>query len=600
VRRKLAAILMADIAGYSRLMGEDEVRTLADFKACLKAVIRPAIANHSGRLIKTLGDGVLVEFDSAVNAVTCAESLQAGFATRNKGVPESHRLDFRIGINLGDVMLDDDDVFGDGVNVAARIQALAGPGETWVSHSIVQQVHDKVPVQFEDMGERSAKNLKHPVRVFRSGAAAPAARTAPPPDAKIPSIAVLPFANLSGDPDQQYFSDGITEDVITELSRFRTISVVARNSTQAYRDKGVDPVQIGNELGVQFVVEGSVRKLEDRARITVQLINADSRHHAWAEKYDVAISDLFAVQDEITRSIAATLVPKLEANELELARRHPTRQMRAYDSYLRGKAQFYAAVDSAGMALARKSFEEAAKLDPQFAAPLNFLVRIDNTIAKYSPGSPAVLALRESAHQIALKAASLDDNDAHTHIALAWCHMWRREFEAARKHVEIAARLNPNDADRAMDRGTTLVYLGEPEAAIETMLKGMRLNPYHPDSYLADLAEAYFVARRYRDMVEIAGKIVDPSPQFSAWKAAALAYDGRVDEAREQAKRFVHNMRAVWAGDRRATPAQYVAWMLEFYPFRRREDAEHLVEGLRLAGVETAPVRDQRHRFAPE
>jgi TolB-like protein len=583
---------MADIAGYSRLMGEDEVRTLADFKACLKAVIRPAIANHSGRLIKTLGDGVLAEFDSAVNAVTCAESLQAGFAARNKGVPESHRLDFRIGINLGDVMLDDDDVFGDGVNVAARIQALAAPGETWVSHSIVQQVHDKVPVQFEDMGERSAKNLKHPVRVFRSGAAAPTARMAPPPDAKIPSIAVLPFANLSGDPDQQYFSDGITEDVITELSRFRTISVVARNSTQAYRDKGVDPVQVGNELAVQFVVEGSVRKLEDRARITVQLINADSRRHAWAEKYDVAISDLFAVQDEITRSIAATLVPKLEANELELARRHPTRHMRAYDSYLRGKAQFYAAVDSAGMALARKSFEEAVKLDPQFAAPLNFLVRIDNTIAKYSPGSPAVPALRESARQIALKAASLDDNDAHTHIALAWCHMWRREFEAARKHVEIAARLNPNDADRAMDRGTTLVYLGEPEAAIETMLKGMRLNPYHPDSYLADLAEAYFVARRYRDMVEIAGKIVDPSPQFSAWKAAALAYDGRVDEAREQARQFVRNMRAVWAGDRRATPAQYVAWMLEFYPFRRREDAEHLVEGLRRAGVEAGPVRE--------
>ncbi len=598
MRRKLIAILVADVAGYSAMMGRDEAGTHDEFRRRLKQSIRPIIAANRGRLVKTLGDGFLVEFESAVNAVECAVALQRDMVARNYEVPVERKLRFRIGVNLGDVIQEGKDIIGDGVNVASRIQAIAPPDGILVSATVHQQVAGKTALTFADKGEQALKNIAVPVRVYEvamavhhaealtvSGAVSSAPSPVPSGTRVNPVIAVLPFVNMSAEPDQQYFGDGIAEDLITALSRFRTLSVIARNSSFVYREKATDIKTIAEALGVQFVVEGSVRKLGPRVRITAQLINAETRHHVWADRYDVDVSDIFSVQDDVTQRVAATIVPRIEVEGLEIARRRPTGHPRAYDLYLRGKAAFYAAHDGAAIAEARAHFEEAVTCDPEFAAAYCYLARIDNNLTMYSGAGTSLAPLRERAWAFAKKAAALDDSDPHTQLTLAWCHLWRREFEAARKHLELSAQLNPFDADRAVDRGTTLMYLGEPEAALETMTAGIRLNPLHPDAYFADLAEVYFTARRYDDMLAVAQKIPDPSPRFAGWKAAGLAHAGQMDGARREGERFVRGVKAIWAGDPKAGTAEYVDWLLSFSPFRRDEDLEHLRAGLKAAGL---------------
>jgi TolB-like protein len=591
-RRKLAAILMADVVGYSRLTRLDEPGTLAEVRLRVNEQMRPQIRRHRGKLVKTLGDGVLAEFSSPVDAVQCALALQEASSARNRTQQKEKQLELRIGINLGDVVLEDGDILGDGVNIAARLQTLADPGGIVISHALAQHVKGKLSATLEDLGEKKLKNIPDPVRVYKvllPGAVA--GRPARQEKASAtPSIAVLPFLNMSGDPEQSYFSDGITEDIITELARFRTFQVIARNSSFVYRDKAVDVKQIADELGVEFVVEGSVRKLDERVRITVQVINAETRRHVWADKYDVDLSGIFAVQDDVTRRVVATLVPKIEAEELENARKRPTAHVRAYECYLRGKALYFSGLDAKGRAGAQKFFEEAIALDPQFAAPYCYLARIENNFTMFSAAGVPLEPFRLRAWQYAQKAVALDDSDPHAHFCLAWCHLWRHEFEAARKHLDISMRLNPNDAERAVDRGTTLMYLGEVEAGIESMNLGIRLNPYHPDAFLGDLAEAYFVARRYDDMLKLAEQIRDPSPRFPAWKAAAYAYAGRQEEARHAAEDFVARVRAIWAGDASAGTPQYVAWLLSFSPFRSQADRRHLVEGLKRAGLDTGNI----------
>jgi TolB-like protein/Tfp pilus assembly protein PilF len=400
-----------------------------------------------------------------------------------------------------------------------------------------------------------------------------------------PSLAVLPFENLSGDPAQQYYSDGITEDIITELSRFRTISVIARNSSFLYRDRPTDATQIARDLHVQFVVEGSVRRLEKRVRITVQLVNAETRRQVWGERYDIEQAEIFALQDDVTRRIVATLIPRIEVDALESSRRRPTDQPRAYDCYLQGKALLYAAQDHARVVDARRKFEEAVAIDPQFARPYCYLAKIDNTAFCHTVAGTPLAPLRERAWQFAMRAAALDDSDPRTQLTLAWCHLWRREFEAVRKHLDIAIKLNPNDSEQRIDCGTTLMYLGEPEAGIAVMTAAMQQNPFHPDWYLGDLGEVYFAARMYDSAIALFEKIADPSPLYASWRAAAYAYLGRDADARREAERFTVNMRAIWVGDPSAAPSAFVDWLFLFRPFRRREDADHLVEGLCRAGL---------------
>jgi len=454
-----------------------------------------------------------------------------------------------------------------------------------VSAAVAQHAKGKCSVTFEDLGVRAVKNIPDPVHVFRVAFAADTAHVVWAQEDHKLAIAVLPFANMSGEESQRYFSDGITEDIITELSRFRMLAVVARNSSFIYRDQAVDVKRVGDELHVGFVVEGSVRKLDRRVRITVQLINAETRRHVWADKYDVELEELFDVQDDVVRRVVATLVPRIETEELEIARKRPTTDMRAYDRFLQGRALYYTARSVTELAEAKRHLAQAVELDPLLARAYCYLAAIDHHLVFHQPGDPALAAARERAWYLSTRAVALDGDDPMTHLSMAWCHMWRQEFEPARHHLDIATRLNPNDADRAMDRGTTLVYLGEPEVAVDLMKAAMRLNPFHPDNYLADLAEAHFVARHYDEMLRIAEHIVAPSPKFVAFKAAAFAYVGCFDEARAHAERFVAHMREIWSGDKSAGTPQFVSWLLLSCPFRRKEDTDHLVRGLELAGL---------------
>ncbi len=591
VKRRLAAVLCADVEGFSRLCGEDEATTLRMLERHVDELIKPVLRTYKGRLTNRAGDEFLAEFGSAVAAVKAAIDIQQGMVARNASVEPSKRLRFRVGLNLCEVVVRDGEIFGDGVNVASRAQAQAQPDAICLTEAVVQQVRGKVDLEFHSMGKLKLKNIADPVHLFRLDPAEPPSRepeSAKRPSADMrskPSIAVLPFLNLSGDADQSYFSDGITEDIITDLSRFRTISVIARNSSFVYRGGNVDVRLVANELGVRFVVEGSVRKMHDSVRITVQLVNAETRHHVWADRYDVPLTDLFRTQDEIIRQIIGRIVPRIEDASLEIARRQPTEMLQAYDYYLRGKAAFYAATDAVGAGEARQFFERAIEIDPEFSYPYCYLVRILNNVTVYGAPGQSLEPFREQAWQYAKRAASLDDADPHTHVCLAWCHLYRHDFEPARQHLELAEQLNPNDADRAMDRGTGWLYLGEIERALACMEKGMRLNPHHPNSYIVDLAEAYFVARRYREMLQLLERIPDQSLVWAAWKAAAHALLGDHAKAQIEAERFKSNLRAAWRGDPKAGPAEYVEWLMSFSPFYRAEDREHLLLGFKLAGL---------------
>ena len=365
VERRLAAILAADVAGYSRLMGRDEEGTLAALKSLRHSVIDPKIAESRGRIVKTTGDGALVEFASAVDAVRCALDIQRAMAEGNAKIPDERRVEFRIGINVGDIIIDEGDIYGDGVNIAARIEPLASPGSICLSDNAYQQVKGKLTLTVSDMGEQQLKNIAQPVRVFGLRLDEGAARAALALPDK-PSIAVLPFQNMSGDPEQEYFADGLVEDITTGLSRFKWLFVIARNSTFTYKGKPIDIKQVGRELGVRYVLEGSVRKAAGRVRITAQLVEAENRTHIWAERYDRALDDIFALQDEITTSTVAAIEPSLRQAEIERAKRKRPESLDAYDLVLRATSSANTGMPE-GVLQAMPLLERALALDPNYA-----------------------------------------------------------------------------------------------------------------------------------------------------------------------------------------------------------------------------------------
>src|SRR5262245_42447158 len=370
VERRLRAILAADVAGYSRLTGIDEEGTHIRLREHLRVVFDPSIAEHRGRIVKTTGDGMLAEFRSVVDAVRCAVHVQRGMAERNEGVPPDERIEFRIGINLGDIILDAGDIFGDGVNVAARLEGVAEPGGICLSDDAHRQVRGKLDIAFEDAGEQRLKNIASPVRIYRvrpAGAAATPRPVGALPDK--PSIAVLPFQNLSGDPEQEYFADGTVEDIVTALSRFRNLFVISRNSSFTYKGHAVDVKQVGRELGVRYVLEGSVRKAANRVRITGQLIDATTGAHLWADHFDGNLDDIFNLQDQVTASVVSAVAPKVEQAEIDRAKRKPTESLAAYDHYLRGIAALGSGASREDISEALRSFYKAIELDPDFASP---------------------------------------------------------------------------------------------------------------------------------------------------------------------------------------------------------------------------------------
>jgi adenylate cyclase len=511
LQRRLAAILSADVVGYSRLMGIDEAGTLARLKAMRRDFFDPLITAHSGRTFKLMGDGALVEFGSAVDAVTCAIEIQKQVQERNAGGPEDSRIQFRIGINVGDIIVEGDDIYGDGVNVAARIQALADPGGIYISRGAAEQVRDKVPIKIETRGEQTVKNIARPVEVFciiaeDIDATARATHKSEshvqsPIVADKPAIAVLPFVNMSGEPEQEFFADGITEDILTELSRFRELLVISRNSVFAYKGKAINVQKVAKELSVQYVVEGSVRKSGSRVRITVQLIDAETDRHLWADRYDRELADIFAIQDEVTSSIVSILPGRVAAAAQDRVQRKPPENLVAYECVLAGKLLHHRST-RADNEEALRMLERAIALDPGYAHAHAWKACVlgQSTVTGWCAD---VEATRRALIGEVTKALSLDENDSDVHRVLAAVNLTvHHDYDKALYHQERALALNPNDDLIAVQQGEVLTWIGQAEEGIEWIQKAMRLNPYHPETFWSHLGRAYFVARRYGEAVK--------------------------------------------------------------------------------------------------
>ena len=571
MQRRLAAILAADVVGYSRLMEADESATLAALKD-RKRVFEPLVSKHHGRIVKLIGDGVLIEFGSAVEAVQCALDIQRAMEVANEGLPADRAILLRIGVNLGDVVVEGGDLFGDGVNVAARLEELAEPGGICVSAPVQNEVHGRLTIDFEDAGEVALKNLARPVHVFRIGSDTDAiAGRRFREDEKKPSIAVLPLTNMSGDPGQQYFSDGITEDIITELSRFRQLRVVARNSSFRYRGQDVDVVRVGRELGVHYLVEGSIRRLGDRIRITAQLVDAGSGHHVWAERFDCNQDELFTIQDLVVRKIVGTLVGRLEAVGLERAKRKSPASLAAYECVLRADA--LPMHDTAAEAEKRRLLENAIRLDPGYARAYALLAScfgsqwMDDTSA-----SPDAL---DRALELARKALELDENDSISHNVLSWVYQCRGLFDLAERHSRRALELNPNRPMVLAGRGSLLVYLGKPEEGIAYLNEAKQLDPsFDPTWYWPAIGVAHFISQRYDDAIAALGR----SPNMPYWVQAYLAACCALAAMPERA----HDHTAEVLGMR---PNFSASWFATKELFNRTADRELLITGLRKAGI---------------
>jgi adenylate cyclase len=548
VERRLAAILCADVAGYSRLMGSDEEGTLAVLKSDRRELIDPLIAQHRGRIFKTTGDGILIEFASVVDAVRCAVVVQQGMEDRNANRPESERIRFRIGINLGDVIHDEGDIFGDGVNVAARLQTLAEPGEICVSASVREQVGEKLPIGFADLGQHGVKNIARPVRVHRVERRAEP-RTDPADDVATaplalpdrPSIAVLSFVNLSGDPEQDYFVDGMVEDIITGLSRIKWLFVIARNSSFAYKGKSPDIRQVGRELGVRYVLEGSMRRASGRVRITGQLVEAESGRHIWAERYDRAIDDVFALQDEITVSVVGAIEPSLRRAEIERVKRKRPDHLDAYDLVLRATPFVETAMpDGASQAL--PLLERALALEPDYALAHGHAALCHEILFMRA-------GRREKNRQGAIRharAALVHGRDDATALAEAGfvIAMVEHDRPTAREAFEAAIALSPSSAFTYIMGSVVLGWAGEGERAIEWAKQGLRLSPFDPWNFNAwfGVFAGNFQQGRYEDAAHAARKSVQGNPGFSILHmclASALVKLGRIDEAKAAAARVL-------------------------------------------------------------
>ncbi|MGY8631077.1 adenylate/guanylate cyclase domain-containing protein [Bradyrhizobium sp. 14AA] len=540
VERRLAAVLAADVAGYSRLMGADEVGTLEALKAIRREVVDPAVAGHKGRIVKTTGDGLLVEFASAVEAVTCAMAIQEKMADREG------QIAFRIGINIGDIISDENDIFGDGVNVAARVENECSPGGVCLSGSAFEQVSGKTKFEFDDLGERSLKNIDRVVRLYgvRSGNAPKATisdsnRPLPLPDK--PSIAVLPFQNMSGDPEQEYFADGMVEDIITALSRFKWLFVIARNSTFTYKGRSVDIRQVGRELGVRYVLEGSVRRASDRVRITAQLIDAETRAHIWADRYDRAVDDIFALQDEITVSTVAAIEPSLRQAEIERAKRKRPENLDAYDLVLRATPLVDTGMPE-GASQAVALLERALRLEPNYALA-HGQTAFCNEILYLRAGrreDNRTAAIRHAHTAVAL---GPDDAPALVYAAIAIGLVEHNRFLAL-ETFDAALAISPSAAWAYSWGALILGWGGEAERAIEWGERGIRLSPLDPwiTAALHGICMGHFLRGRYEDAAAAAQRAIRSKPGFSVshmFLAAAFAKLGRMEDANAAAQRVL-------------------------------------------------------------
>jgi len=579
-RRRLAAILAADVAGYSRLMGADEEGTLAALKARRKEVLEPLVARHGGRVFKIAGDSVLVEFASAVHAVQCAIELQQEMAAANAELPPERHIVLRIGVNLGDIMVEASDLYGDGVNIAARLEGIAEPGGVLVSGAVFDYVRNKLAAGFESLGTQSLKNIAEPIRVYRvlpGAAASPGRPVLALPDK--PSIAVLPFENMSGDAAQEYFADGVVEDIITALSRFRNLFVIARNSSFTYKGRAVDVKQVGRELGVRYILEGSVRKAGDRLRISGRLIDALTGANLWVDRFDGALEEVFGLQDQVAASVVGAITARLEQAEIERSKRKPTENLDAYDYYLRGLPIANRITEEAnGEAL--RLFKKAIAHDPDFALAH---ARAAHCYVYRKANRWMVDRVQEVAEAARLARLAIElgrDDD----IALAYGGFVLGyvigELDDSAGCIDRALALNPNLAAAWGFSGWIKICIGEPDIAIEHEARAMRLSPLDPRVFVwqSYTAQAHMHADRYDDAALWAHRALREQPNYANPRriaAASHALAGRLAEAREHMARL-----------RQIDPTLRVSNIGEVLPpLRRPEDRARYIEGLRGAGL---------------
>jgi adenylate cyclase len=630
MERRLAAILAADVVGYSRLIGEDEAGTLAAIKAHRKELFEPKVRQYRGRIVKLMGDGALMEFPSAVDAVTFAIEVQCAMAERNRDVPKNLQILYRIGINVGDIIIEDDDIFGDGVNIAARIEGLAEPGGICIARNVLNQVKGKLDLTFKALGRRKVKNITQPVTVYRlvlddkaeqlvtgiqetasarSGwrpyAAAllvlllfaagivwwqpwasgmkPApeetesAEKASLPLPDKPSIAVLPFTNMSDDKEQEYFSDGMTEDLITDLSRISGLAVISRTSTFAYKGQATDVRTIGKELGARYVVEGSVRKLGDRVRINAQLIDSHSGNHVWADRFDRSLADLFSLQDEVRGKIVQALKVKLSAQEEERLSHRLTESTQAYDLYLRGLQQESFFTREANLE-SRRLFEQAIELDPEFAAAYASLAQA-YSLAQENGWTDKREEFVNKALALAKKAVELDAELPRAHWALGRIYTRApfRNHDLAIKELKRVIELDPNYADGYAFLANTLLYVGKAAQALGVMEQAMRINPRFPFWYLHILGQSQYLLTRYEAAAENFRKAIERNPTVSwprRWLLATYGQLGMKDDAEWEISELEGLGQPVTLTSAR-----------EISPFADHTYLKHYLEGLHKAGV---------------
>jgi adenylate cyclase len=551
VERRLAAILAADVAGYSRLIGADEEGTLGRFRVLRAELIDPKIDRDHGRIVKTTGDGLLVEFASVVDALRCAVEIQHAMAKRNAGVPDDKRIEFRIGIHQGDIVVEGGDIFGDGVNIAARLEGLAEPGGVCVSARVQEDAAGKLDLGFEDLGEQQLKNIARPVHVYRVSIAAPtlsslagegALGRGPLPLPDKPSLAVLPFQNLSGDPEQEYFVDGVVEEIITAISRLPWLFVIARNSSFAYKGKSPDLRQVGRELGVRYVLEGSLRKAGNRVRITGQLIDTATGAHIWADRFDGALDDIFELQDEVASRVAAAIEPKLRQSEIERARRKPTESLDAWDLYLRALGRFHKFTEE-DLRGAVTLLRQALAIDPSYApaAAMIAFCRVFQRIQDWGPVAEAEVAEGARLARQAIEVGR-DDPDA-LWMAGFFMRSLAGDKATAESAVDRALLLNPNSAYAWMARGGLSYVQNRSAPAIEAYQHAMRLSPLDPLGYVFACGRAFShtIAGEYEDALLWVDRSLREMPRFRAainLKVILYALLGRMEEARQSLARL--------------------------------------------------------------
>jgi TolB-like protein/class 3 adenylate cyclase len=575
LQRRLAAILSADVVGYSRLMGFDEAGTLSRLNTLRRELIDPTIAAHSGRIVKLMGDGALAEFASAVDAVTCAIEIQRLVREGDAADSDGNSIQFRIGVNVGDVIIQGDDILGDGVNIAARVEGVAEPGGIAISEDTWRQIQGKVPGNFIDTGEQTLKNIPRPVRVYALDLtpklAAAVEVKGPPALATKPSIAVLAFNNMSGDPEQEYFSDGISEDIITDLSKLSELHVIARNSTFTYKGKPVDVKRVGRELGVHYVVEGSVRKAGNRIRVTGQLVDTATGAHLWADRFDRELNDIFAVQDELTQEIIAALKVKLTPEQKCRLVRKSTITVEAYNFFLRGREQAMIQTKSNNIE-ARALLESAIAISPGFAAPHAYIAftRLTDYLIFGD------LHSLQAGLQIAAQAIAMGEDDPYPHFVHSIALVAYREYDKALAEVQRCLALAPNLAEGHMQLANVYYYSGDPSRAVDTLNAYMRLDPFYPPLALHFLAQAQHSLGQFDAAVTTLKRRLEREPSENGYALLASCYGhlGEIDESR-----------SAWAEVMRIAPDFLVERRWGVMPFKNPHEYARRVEGLRKAGL---------------